>query len=105
MDSYLVRILPILEDSIIKNKMAPVLNLEKEEIHFDQINYGALSSGEQTVISWLYLLWKDELPPEGWRSPFESFSNLDTSIQRKILTAMIDRYSALNSFSFERKKS
>lgn len=103
MDSYLVRILPILEDSIIKEKMAHAVNLEKEEIYFDKINYGAFSGGEQTIISWLYLLWKDDLPPEGWRNPFEGFSNLDTNLQRKILTAMVDRYSTLKSFSFERK--
>lgn len=103
MDSYLVRILPILEDSIIKDKMAHAVNFEKEEIFFDKINYGVLSGGEKTVISWLYLLWKDEMPPEGWRSPFESFGNLDTSMQKKILTAMMDRYSTLKSFSFERK--
>ena len=91
----------------IKDFALPAINVEQEEIHFDKMNYGVLSGGQKSAISWLWCVWKDQQVPEtddgdpeftfnlaaGVRDPFAGFGNLDRELQTIILEAIAIRHS------------
>lgn len=61
----------------------PALDVERDSVDWTALGYGGQSGGTQTLISWCYCLFCDELPPKEWgyRDPFEGFGSLDRDIQ------------------------
>lgn len=74
--------------------LEPALNIERDSIDWNRFGYGGQSGGVQTVLSWAYCLFCDELPPKDWnyRDPFDGFFSLDRDIQILVLQAMATRH-------------
>lgn len=87
--------------------LEPALNIERDSIDWDRFGYGGQSGGVQTVLSWAYCLFCDELPPKDWnfRDPFDGFFNLDQDIQVLVLQAMATRHGFMKHTVEDRPKS
>jgi hypothetical protein len=92
----------------IKDILMPIVDPEKEEIHWDRLEYGVLSGGQKAAISWAWCIWNDRQTPvenkhddpnycifDGKpRDPFEGFGVMDRELQALIAKALLHRYSA-----------
>lgn len=87
--------------------LVPALNVERDSINWELFGYGGQSGGVQTVLSWAYCLFCDELPPKDWnyRDPFDGFFSLDRDIQVLIFKAMALRHGFLDLSVVDRPKS
>lgn len=76
-------VLVLLGKKELRKLLGPLMNIERDEIDWKRINYGTLSGGFQSALSWAYSLFCDEAPPEdwGWRDPFSSFGVMDRDLQ------------------------
>lgn len=85
----------------------PALNIERDSINWEALGYGSQSGGLQTVLSWAYCIFCDELPPKEWnyRDPFEGFFSLDRDIQILVLKAMSVRHGFLELSVTDKPKS
>ncbi len=91
----------------IKDILMPIIDPEKEEIHWDRLEYGVLSGGQKAAISWAWCIWSDKQTPtenkhgdpnycifDGKpRDPFEGFGVMDRELQTLIAKALLHRYS------------
>lgn len=76
----------------IKEKILPFINVERETIYFDKVEYGSLSGGEKVLFSWLWVLWTDTPVPMGWRDPVADFGVLDAKTQVLVVDALLSRH-------------
>ncbi len=83
--------------------LAPVFNPKNETLDFSAINYGALSGGEKTFVSWAWYIWMDketsrdpvvfkEFPDYPMRDGVEGFGVLSPEYQRVLLMAFAYRW-------------
>ncbi len=100
-------ILVLTKHKNLKNILEPALNVERDKIDWDSFSYHAQSGGVQAVLSWVYCLFCDEVPPQDWnyRDPFNSFFSLDRDIQILILQALSVRHGFLDLSVKDRPKS
>lgn len=91
-------ILHLLEDSLFAQILRPVCIGRKgspgiTDIFFSRLEYGVLSGGEKTAVSWAYAIWRDEVNQDpDWRDPFDGFGILSLARQKRILEAMAIRH-------------
>lgn len=91
-NNYLKAVLEIAQSSPqLRHDLLPIIDQEKQEIHWEKLEYGALSGGVQTAIAWAKALWTDEVD-SNMRGLFDAFGSLDVTVQRAILRAMAVRY-------------
>ena len=78
----------------LESIITPALNIERDSIDWSRFGYSSQSGGVQTILSWAYCLFCDELPPKYWgyRDPFVGFFSLDRDIKVLILQAMGRRH-------------
>ena len=74
--------------------ITPALNIENDSINWPLLGYHGQSGSTQTVLSFLYCLFTDSVPPEDWkfRDPFEGLNGLDRDIMVLVFQAMAARY-------------
>ena len=87
-------VLVLLGNKDLRKLLAPLMNIERDEIDWKRINYGSLSGGFQSALSWAISLFCDCLPPEDWewRDPFSSFGVMDRDLQVLAIRALGVRY-------------
>jgi hypothetical protein len=102
-------ILIIASDPRLKAILSPIIDQENEEIHWEKLNYGVLSGGIRTAVSWAFCIWTDGQVPRsayddnqtlpdpmclenGWRDPFEGVGMMDRSLQVLVLKALAHRH-------------
>ena len=78
----------------LKENLGAVIDTVEETIHWDELDYHSLSGGQQTAISWAYLIWTDRQASTElkFRDPFEGFGSLSRELQQVILTAYAFRH-------------
>lgn len=91
----------------LKPILEPALNIERDSIKWELFGYGGQSGGVQTVLSWAYCLFCDELPPKDWnyRDPFDGFFSLDRDLQVLVFQAMAIRHGFVSLSVEDRPKS
>lgn len=91
----------------LRDILVPALNIERDAINWELFGYGGQSGGVQVVLSWVYCLFCDELPPKDWnyRDPFDGFFSLDRDIQVLVLKAMASRHGFLDLTVVDKPKS
>lgn len=100
-------VLILANHKLLKGIILPNLNVERDKIDWNNLNYHAQSGGVQALLSWVYCLFCDEVPPKEWgyRDPFESFFSLDRDIQVLILQALSVRHGFLELSLKDKPKS
>ena len=86
--SYILAMDYLCTHPLIERLVKPYYNRECETVRFRDINYGVLSGGEKAALSWAYGIWTNEMPPKGWRDPFEGFGVMSEDLQKIIIEAM-----------------
>lgn len=98
-------ILMIAKHPLIEPILLPLIDPERETIHWSRLKYGVLSGGEKAAISWAWCIWTDTQIPHGkaecelanlcdlnWRDPFDCFGVMGGSLQRTVLAALSHRW-------------
>lgn len=100
-------VLVFTQHAMLREIIEPALNIEKDAINWKLFNYHGQSGGVQTVLSWIYCLFCDSLPPSDWgyRDPFDGMFSLDRDIQVLILQALGARHDFLRVIVGDRPKS
>lgn len=75
----------------------PLIDLDREEIHWERLSYAVLPGGYQTALSWVYCVFCDGVPPLDWnfRDPFDNFALMDRDIQILCMQALALRHGFL----------
>lgn len=91
----------------LKPIILPTINIERDSIDWERLGYHGQSGGVQTVISWMYCLFCDSLPPKEWnyRDPFDGFFALDREIQILVFEAFAIRHGFIKISLEDRPKS
>lgn len=100
-------VIELLNNSYIRSNLATAIDVDSDIIYWDKFNYHSKPSSLQTVISWIYCLYFDEIPPLDWsyRDPFDGFFSLDRDIQTLIFKAMAIRHGYLDFTLIDKPKS
>jgi hypothetical protein len=93
-------VLVLTRHKVLGKILTPALNIERDSINWQHFGYGGQSGQIQTVLSFVYCIFCDSLPPAHWgfRDPFEGFCSLDPDIQVLLIESMAVRH-GLNDFS------
>ncbi len=92
MNNYLKAVLEIAQSSPqLRHDLLPIVDPEKQEVHWERLGYAALSGSTQTSVAWAKALWTDEVD-SNMRGLFDGFGSLDVTVQRAILHAMAIRF-------------
>lgn len=105
--SNMKAVLVLAQHKNLRPILEPALNIERDSINWELFGYGGQSGGVQTVLSWAYCLFCDELPPKEWnyRDPFDGFFSLDRDIQVLVFKAMSVRHGFLDLSVKDKPKS
>lgn len=105
--SNMKAVLTLAQHKNLRGILVPALNVERDSINWDSFGYHGQSGGVQTVLSWAYCLFCDELPPKDWnyRDPFDGFFSVDRDIQVLIFKAMALRHGFLDLSVVDKPKS
>lgn len=105
--SNMKAVLVLTQNKNLEGILKPVLNIERDSIKWDSLNYGGQSGGIQSALSWAYCFFCDELPPKEWnfRDPFDGFFSMDRDLQALVLQAMATRHGFIKITIEDRPKS
>lgn len=92
--------LMLAEYPLLKPILIPRLDVKRETVQWHEINYGVLSGGQRTALSWAWCIWNDTGLPSDWqeypgyqmRDLFSSFGNMNQDLQCLILKALAHRH-------------
>lgn len=76
--------------SNLRAALSPYIDLNLESIYWERIFKLPLSSGERTLVSWIYGLWTDEQRPRA--NVFDGSITLPPQIQIAVLKALALRW-------------
>ena len=104
MTKQMMALLMIAEYPYLRQVLMPSIDIQSEEFHIEKIQYGTLSGGQKTAVSWAWCIWKDcQIPTErggyglsiesGARDPISGFGALDKPLQQVILKSLLLRHS------------
>lgn len=74
----------------LRAALSPCIDLSRETIYWERISKLQLSSGERTLVAWIYGLWTDEQRPRA--NVFDGSLNLPPQIQIAVLKALALRW-------------
>jgi hypothetical protein len=83
----------IADDPEIGQVLLSILDVQRDEVRWQDLNYGVLSGGQKATLSWAWAIWTDSSPPAHWRDPFEGFGVMSVSLQTAVLKALVHRHS------------
>jgi hypothetical protein len=90
MSKAMKAVLMIAEHPAMKDILKPVMDTERDEIRWKDIEIGVLSGGQRTALAWAYAVWTGSQvdAASGMRDPFEGFRSMDRDLQFRVVGAL-----------------
>jgi len=90
MTKTMLAVLTIAEHTGMNNLLMPLIDFEMNEVHWDKVDFTALSPDESAALSWAWCLWHGVQISEGsgMRDPFLGFQDMTPELRVLAVNAL-----------------
>jgi hypothetical protein len=92
MSDQIKALLQLANTPALRGVLLPCVDEARQSVMWESVLYDDRSHSQKIALSWAYVIWRDEKPPEDWLDPFHEFHEVNIETREAILRAFATRH-------------